>query len=234
VAGTGIAGTVFIACGAFWLSFTALTHLAVKSGIDAKQAWAWPLIVDGIIVVATVSVVALAGRKGVWYPWLLLMGGALVSVTANAIQAAMSANVEVPHPMAAAVAAVPPIVLLAITHLTVVLTRSEPNPRQQRRASTGVSTPASLTTNEPGVPGSNPPADRTRQGHTSVAPSPQVPILAGQDSEAVPDGVGGKSRTWKQTRAIGLHADGLSNRAIASELKVHPTTVGRWLDQGKR
>ncbi|MDR2566706.1 MAG: DUF2637 domain-containing protein [Bifidobacteriaceae bacterium] len=126
VAGTGVAGTVFIACGAFWLSFTALTHLAVASGIDERQAWAWPLIVDGIIVVATVSVVALAGREGVWYPWALLIGGAAVSVTANAIQASLASGVTVPRGMAAAVAAVPPVVLLAITHLTVVLTRRTP------------------------------------------------------------------------------------------------------------
>ena len=55
---TAVSGTVFIAAGAFWLSFTALADLARRSGIDAGQAWAWPLIVDGIIVVATVAVVA--------------------------------------------------------------------------------------------------------------------------------------------------------------------------------
>jgi ACR3 family arsenite efflux pump ArsB len=49
---------VFIAVGAFWLSFTALADLARSSGIAATQAWAWPLIVDGIIVVGTVAVVA--------------------------------------------------------------------------------------------------------------------------------------------------------------------------------
>lgn len=51
VVGTAIGGTVLIAVGAFWLSFTALTDLAVRAGIPAGQAWVWPLIVDGIIVV---------------------------------------------------------------------------------------------------------------------------------------------------------------------------------------
>ena len=46
---TSVAGTVFIAAGAFWLSFTALVDLAARSGVGAGQAWAWPLIVDGII-----------------------------------------------------------------------------------------------------------------------------------------------------------------------------------------
>ncbi|MDR2254204.1 MAG: DUF2637 domain-containing protein [Bifidobacteriaceae bacterium] len=127
--GTGIAGTVFIAAFAFWLSFTALTHLAVRAGIAKSQAWAWPLIVDGIIVVATVAVVALRDRKGHRYSWLLLAAGALVSVTANAVQAAMPADIALSPALAAAVSAVPPVVLLAITHLTVVLARHEDQPQ---------------------------------------------------------------------------------------------------------
>lgn len=123
-AGTAVAGTVFIAAGAFWLSFTSLADLAARSGIGAGQAWAWPLIVDGIIVVATVAVVALAGQRSAWYPWALLVGGALVSVTANAIHAVVAADADVPRILAASVAAVPPVVLLAITHLTVILTRT--------------------------------------------------------------------------------------------------------------
>lgn len=123
---TAVAGTVFIAAGAFWLSFTALADLARRSGVDAGQAWAWPLIVDGIIVVATVAVVALAGQRGAWYPWMLLVAGAVVSVTANAIHAVVAADADVPGVLAASVAAVPPLVLLAITHLTVILTRPVP------------------------------------------------------------------------------------------------------------
>jgi len=121
---TAITGTVFIAAGAFWLSFTALADLAQRSGIDAGQAWAWPLIVDGIIVVATVAVVALASqRRPTWYPWTLLAAGAAVSVTANAIHAIIAADTDVPSVLAASVAAIPPLVLLSITHLTVILTR---------------------------------------------------------------------------------------------------------------
>lgn len=125
---TAAGGTVFIAAGAFWLSFTALADLARRSGIEAGQAWAWPLIVDGIIVVATVAVVALAGHRQAWYPWVLLAAGAVVSVTANAIHAVVAADADVPAVLAASVAAVPPLVLLAITHLTVILTRPTPAP----------------------------------------------------------------------------------------------------------
>jgi hypothetical protein len=120
---TAVVGTVFIAVGAFWLSFTALADLAHASGIAATQAWAWPLIVDGIIVVGTVAVVALAGQRGAWYPWMLLMIGAAVSVAANSIHAVVAADADVLPVLAASVAAVPPLVLLAITHLTVILTQ---------------------------------------------------------------------------------------------------------------
>ncbi|MCH6470779.1 DUF2637 domain-containing protein [Sinomonas terrae] len=121
---TAVTGTVLIAAFAFWLSFTALSDLARRSGVEAGQAWAWPLIVDGLIVVATVAVVALDRRPAAWYPWLLLMAGTVVSVTANALHASVAADADVPSLLAACVAAVPPLVLLASTHLTVVLVRS--------------------------------------------------------------------------------------------------------------
>lgn len=176
---TAVTGTVLIAAGAFWLSFTTLADLARRAGIDPAQAWAWPLIVDGIIVVATVAVVALSSRPGrasVWYPWALLLAGAGVSVAANAVHATIAADADVPNPVAAAVAAVPPVVLLAITHLTVQLTRPAQPDVAQRATVVG--------------------------------------------SVAEPD---------RRRAAAALRDDGLSNRAIASRLGVHPSTVGRWL-----
>ena len=123
---TAVVGTVFIAGGAFWLSFTSLSDLARRSGLDAAQSWIWPLIVDGIIVVATVAAVALARSRVAWYPWMLLIAGAAISVAANAIHAVVADTTEVPLLLAASVSAVPPLVLLAITHLTSVLMRHDP------------------------------------------------------------------------------------------------------------
>lgn len=157
---TAACGTVFIAAGAFWLSFTSLADLAARSGIGANQAWAWPLIVDGIIVVATVAVVALAGQRSAWYPWALLTGGALVSVTANALHAVVAADADVPGVLAAAVAAVPPVVLLAITHLTVILSRP-PAPLVVREVVPVSSPPPSPTVS---FGGPAPLADRRARG----------------------------------------------------------------------
>ena len=118
-------GTVLIGGGAFWLSFTALADLAVRSGIDAGLAWIWPLLVDGLLVVATVAAVALDGHRSAWYPWALLIAGAGMSVTANAAHAIVAATASVPAAYwPPSSPRVPPLVLLASTHLTVVLTRS--------------------------------------------------------------------------------------------------------------
>ncbi|SDU77117.1 DUF2637 domain-containing protein [Jiangella alkaliphila] len=177
---TAVTGTVVIGAGAFWLSFTALTDLARRSGIDPGQAWAWPLIVDGIIVVTTVAVVAMSRRgQPAWYPWMLLLAGAAVSVLANALHAGLTDDVDVPVALAAPVAAVPPLVLVAVTHLTVVLARPVPDGAH----------------------------------HTSTSGAAEAVRHPGRDA------------------AARLHRQGWSNKHIAGQLGVHPSTVGRWLTQ---
>lgn len=196
---TAITGTVFIAAGAFWLSFTALADLARRSGINGGQAWAWPLIVDGIIVVATVAVVALAGqRRPTWYPWTLLAAGAILSVTANAIHAVIAADADVPSGLAASVAAVPPLVLLAITHLTVILTR-----------------PTTARVADAAEPMSNAIAEQESGFQEPLS------LAVETDSVAVP--------SERRAVAVRLReTEGWSNKKIARHLGVHPSTVGRW------
>ena len=195
---TAVVGTVFIAAGAFWLSFTSLADLARRSGLRLEQAWAWPLIVDGIIVVATVAAVVLSGTRGAWYPWMLLFAGALISVTGNALHAVVTATSDVPLMLAAAVASVPPLVLLAITHLTSVLTR---------HATRSASLDAVLDNENR----SDESVDEALELHVVVAGQSTALVKAGPDDAAE------------------LRASGWSNRAIAQRLGVHPSTVGRWL-----
>lgn len=201
VVGTAVAGTVLIALGAFWLSFTALTDLARRAGIPTGQAWVWPLIVDGIIVVATTSVVALApgGRRATWYPWALLLCGAAVSVAGNATHAVLASTGDLPGVLAAAISAVPPLVLLAITHLTVALTTH--------------------TRHEPPTVAS--PAEDTS---TAVEPSNSVPDRARPASPTLDSG----SKEARVRAALAWRAQGWSNKRIARRLGVHPSTVGRW------
>ncbi|MGO4680242.1 DUF2637 domain-containing protein [Microbacterium sp. 2MCAF23] len=199
---TAATGTVFIAAGAFWLSFTSLADLARRSGIGPVQAWAWPLIVDGVIVVSTVAVVALAGERAAWYPWTLLAGAAAVSITANSIHAVVAADADVPSILAACVAAVPPVVLLAITHLTVVLT----SPPDRTARLSPVPAKNSLPPRVRSVPRITPPDPATSLG-------PPVDAPAGAD---------------RLNAAAELRALGWSNKQIAAHLKVAPSTVGRW------
>ena len=117
-----IAGTLLIALGAFWLSFTALRDLAERSGVPASQAWVWPLIVDGLVLVATIAVVALTEHR--WYAWSLLGAGAALSLAGNSLHATYTG--QLPVTVRILVAAVPPLSLLAVTHLTVLLTRRPP------------------------------------------------------------------------------------------------------------
>lgn len=196
---TAATGTVLIGIGAFWLSFMALADLAARSGIAAGQAWIWPLLVDGLIVVSTIAVVALDGRSGAWYPWALLICGALVSVAANALHAIVAAETSVPSVLAATVAAVPPLVLLASTHLTVVLTRS-------------TSTPSSTTGKSLELPAVTESEPESAIGpEQNPAPEPESEVVLG-----------------RRERAVRLREAGWSNKAIADELGVHASTVGRW------
>lgn len=123
---TSVAGTSLLAVGGFVLSFAALRDLAVRVGMPADLAWLWPLLIDGMIVEATLAVVALAqrGSRAVWYAWFLLAVGAVVSVGSNGVHAMLTG-----HGWAgAAAASVPPVVLLATTHLTVLLMAAPESP----------------------------------------------------------------------------------------------------------
>lgn len=220
---TAVAGTVLIALGAFWLSFTALADLARRSGIESGQAWAWPLIVDGIIVVATVSVVALAGQRSAWYPWALLAAGAIVSVTANALHAVVAADADVPGVLAASVAAVPPLVLLAITHLTVILTRPLPAIEPTTSAVREEATPAAYPV---GDAVAHPPPRPNRPQPTSTPDeAPQEPPQRSDPALTARAGNAGGGRREVASELRGL---GWSNKRIARHLGVHPSTVGRW------
>lgn len=206
---TAITGTIAIAAGAFWLSFIALTNLAQRSGYAAEQAWVWPLIVDGIIIVATVATVAIAGHRSAWYPWFLLMCGAGISVTANFIHAILTADPEVPWLLAGSVASVPSLVLLAITHLTIVLNRH----RKSLPTAHALPVPGAMTIPEP-APTSIPAAAVARE-HAPIERDGTAPM----SGHSVP--------TAREAAEV-LRAGGWSNKRIARYLEVHPSTVGRW------
>ena len=225
VVAVSIGGTVLLGVGAFWLSFTALADLAVRAGTPTELAWVWPLIVDGVIVIATMSVVALSpyGVRATRYPWVLLGGAALVSVSANIAHALVAADDTVPGLLAGLVASVPPIVLLAVTHLTVELSRYH-----RRSPTTPTSTPLS-------TPGTTAAKHIPKEVHSAGAASDHSESDAGErvsvPADSPPSGTRDAEIASADVReqVVALHREGLSNRRIAEQVGVHPSTIGRWL-----
>lgn len=112
--------TIAIAALAFGLSYTKLVDLAVRAGYGPYAAHLWPLIVDGISVVATRGVLRLtSGRK---QAWALLVAGTAVSVIAAATSSLLPPG-PLPPIAAALVSIVPPLCLLVAPHLAVLLAR---------------------------------------------------------------------------------------------------------------
>jgi hypothetical protein len=99
-------GVLGLAVAGFTMSYDALHSLALTQGVPAALAWMWPLVVDGFIVIASLSVVrAVADSRHAAYPWLLVLTFSAISVTFNIVHAA-------PTAVARFVAAIPPTALV--------------------------------------------------------------------------------------------------------------------------
>jgi Protein of unknown function (DUF2637) len=105
------AGVIVLAAAAFTLSYDALHQLALDSRVRPALAWLWPVVIDGTIVVALLTVLAAkraAARVG--YPWAL---AGLFSAASVAFNVAHAPD----RPVARLVFAMAPIALVLTTHL---------------------------------------------------------------------------------------------------------------------
>jgi hypothetical protein len=108
---TSAAGVLMLAAAAFTLSYDALHQLALDSHVRPALAWLWPVVIDGTIVVALLTVLAAkraAARGG--HPWTLAALFSLASVAFNIAHAP-------DRPVAQLVFAMAPIALVLTTHL---------------------------------------------------------------------------------------------------------------------
>ena len=105
------AGVLVLAGAAFTLSYDALHQLALDSRVRPGLAWLWPVVIDGTIVVALLTVLAAkrAGR-GAGYPWVL---AGLFSAASVAFNIAHAPD----RPVARLVFAMAPVALVLTTHL---------------------------------------------------------------------------------------------------------------------
>jgi hypothetical protein len=104
-------GVLTLAAAAFTLSYDALHQLALDSRVRPALAWLWPVMIDGTIVVALLTVLAAkraSARAG--YPWALAGLFSLASVAFNFAHAP-------DRPVAQLVFAMAPVALVLTTHL---------------------------------------------------------------------------------------------------------------------
>jgi hypothetical protein len=105
------AGVLLLAAAAFTLSYDALHQLALHSRVRPGLAWMWPVVIDGTIVVALLTVLAAkraAARTA--YPWAL---AGLFSAASVSFNIAHAPN----RPVAQLVFAMAPVALVLTTHL---------------------------------------------------------------------------------------------------------------------
>jgi predicted GIY-YIG superfamily endonuclease len=114
---TSAAGVLGIGAAAFLLSYDALHSLALASGVRPGLARIWPGVLDGFIVVATLTVVAAKrASRSTWYPWALVVLFSAASVAFNILHALDQALAPAGW-VAALVFAMPPVALVLATHL---------------------------------------------------------------------------------------------------------------------
>ncbi|WP_159026022.1 DUF2637 domain-containing protein [Prescottella equi] len=174
--------TYVLAAVGLWLSYTALADLALRAGLGELQSRAWPLVVDGLILVATRSVFTFGKHPSKRYAWGLLVAAAAVSIVGNA------AHILLPpgpvHPfIAVGVGVVPPVTALALTHLVMVRARvreeleaAAPAEAPTVAAPAAEPVPAAHVPDEPAAPEATPeptPADAPTEELAAPVPEPE-------------------------------------------------------------
>jgi hypothetical protein len=182
------AGVLVLAAAAFTLSYDALHQLALDSRVRPALAWLWPVVIDGTIVVALLTVLAAkraAARAG--YPWALAGLFSLASVSFNIAHAP-------DRPVAQLVFAMAPVALVLTTHLLMqqVAWRRPPDPaapgpvQQAAHQPAHSHRPGDHPAPEPASPGAGVPAGvpvgaraRVRAAYDAQIAGGQTPTGAG-------------------------------------------------------
>lgn len=119
----GVALAVMLALFAFVLSFDALRTVGLACGIRPMLAWMFPLIIDGSTLAFTWAAWAFKTRAmPTAYPWSMLVLFSLISLVGNALHAGpvQVGQLLLPQWAASLIMTVPPVALLATTHMIVM------------------------------------------------------------------------------------------------------------------
>jgi hypothetical protein len=174
------AGVLLLAAAAFTLSYDALHQLALDSQVRPALAWLWPVVIDGTIVVALLTVLAAkraATRAG--YPWALAGLFSLASVAFNIAHAP-------DRPVAQLVFAMAPVALVLTTHM-LMQQASWRRPTPDRSAAAETEQEAAREPAHPHRPGDQPAREPQRPdrgaqvgARTRVRAAYEAQLAAGQ------------------------------------------------------
>lgn len=223
--------TYGLAAVALWISYTALADLALRAGLGAHQAAAWPLVVDGLILAATRAVVTFGRHDARRYAWKLLGCAAAASIAANAAHALLPPGPV--HPLiAAVVAVVPPVGALAMTHLAVV------RARVRHDAELVDAKGASPQVEDASLDAVPDPSDIEEADRDTVPAAECVSLPSGSDapprSDLREDDAADAAVDDVRQRVLELYeAGGISGRAIARIVGVSEATVRRYRDAAR-
>jgi hypothetical protein len=158
-----------VGAAAFRLSFSTLEDLARLARMPADDAWLFPLIVDGTILLATFGLLVCAHHKSERNFFLgVLVVGSLVSVAGNSVHA-VAAGQPLPGWAAALVAAVAPISLLVDTHGLALLFRVA---ARQRAEAQSISEPEPVSVSSPAESVPEPVTDPSPEPDPVSVPAP--------------------------------------------------------------
>lgn len=114
-----------VAAGAFWLSFEAIQSIAIQYGIPEKNAWVFPLLVDGAITIYSITRLygALTSEKGTerWSFVLIFVfvGLSILFNISTTIRDGLSTNFD--FFVSFIVHALPPVVLFSSFEMLMML-----------------------------------------------------------------------------------------------------------------
>jgi hypothetical protein len=195
------AGVLVLAAAAFTLSYDALHQLALDSRVRPGLAWMWPVVIDGTIVVALLTVLAAKrAAASTGYPWTL---AGLFSAASVAFNIAHAPD----RPVARLVFAMAPVALVLTTHLLM----QQASWRHQRSAMAG------QVPNLSGPGGRAPAGPDTAAAMAGHAPATLIP-RTGPAGHA-PDPEAKARRIYQQHQAAGTRLSGaaLARHAGISE-----------------
>ncbi|SQE00140.1 conserved membrane hypothetical protein [Parafrankia sp. Ea1.12] len=159
---TTVIAVATVAAVAGFVSYRHMRGVALQYGEDAMTSAVLPFSVDGLIVAASMTMLAdrRAGRRRSWLSYTLLMLGACASLAANVLHAE-------PTTAARIIAGWPPLALLGSYEL--LMRQIHPTSRRTARQQAAAAAPADVPTVDPQADG---PAAGGQPGGGQPVPAP--------------------------------------------------------------